>query len=200
MLTSLVAELETGSAFTVPTTHGEAMQSELLRQLQGLSATLTTQLHGEADDQPRPYTISPLYPDRPRVKNGMLYFQPGDRCWFRLTGLRADASQLLLAFSETARYWRIQGNSFGGEFAILRWFNVPGEHPWAGIISLEDLGEAAWRAYEQEAGSHPASIPHPDHLRGCLRIRLGELDAPSRPEAGVRKPAKASGRSVPGTG
>lgn len=126
------------------------MQSELFRQLQGLSTTLTSQVHGEADDQPRPYTISPLYPDRPLLRNGMLYVQPGDRCWFRLTGLRDDASQLLLALSETCRSWQIRGSSFGGEFAVRRWCVLPGEHPWAGLISLEDLGQSAWQANDQE--------------------------------------------------
>jgi CRISPR-associated endoribonuclease Cas6 len=150
MLCSLVAELEAETVVTIPATHGESMQSEMFRHFRGLDTSLTSRVHGESDDQPRPYTISPLYSDRPRTRNGMIYFQPGDQCWFRLTGLRDDASRLLLALSETARSWQVCGGSFGGEFAIRQWFDCPGEHPAAGIISLDEMGQAAWHACDQE--------------------------------------------------
>jgi CRISPR-associated endoribonuclease Cas6 len=150
MLCSLVALLEAESLVTIPATHGESMQSELFRQLQALDSDLTTRVHGESDDQPRPYTISPLYPDRPRPRNGMLYFQPGDRAWFRLTGLHDDATRLVVALSKAVRLWRICGSSFGGQFAIRRWISTAREHPAAGIISLDQMGQAAWHACDQE--------------------------------------------------
>jgi hypothetical protein len=42
MLCSLVAELEAETVVTIPATHGEAMQSELFRQLRGLDTSLTS--------------------------------------------------------------------------------------------------------------------------------------------------------------
>jgi CRISPR-associated endoribonuclease Cas6 len=195
MLSSLVAELEAETLVTVPVTHGESMQSELFRQIEGLSANLTSRIHGEADDQLRPYTISPLYPDQPRMRNGILSFQPGDRCWFRLTGLREDASQLLLALAESTQSWQIRGSSFGGQFAIRRWFTRAGEHPWAGLISLADLGQTAWHACDQdpdrilfrfdtpttfEMASESAwgswmPLPVPKLVFGSLRTRVAKL-------------------------
>ena len=150
MLCSLVAEFEAESIVTAPATHGESMQSELFRQLQTLDASLTTRVHGTSDDQFRPYTISPLYLDHSHVRNGMLYVQPGERGWFRLTGLQDDASRLLLALSETAGRWQIHGESFGGKLAIQRWFTRVGEHPAAGLVSLDEMGQAAWHACDQE--------------------------------------------------
>jgi CRISPR-associated endoribonuclease Cas6 len=150
MLASLVVQLEADGPVTLPVTHGEAMQSELFRQLTDLDPAATQRVHGQADERPRPYTISPIYPDHPFLRSGMLYFQPGQRGWFRLTGLEPEASQFLLALSECSRSWQIQGSSFGGNFSIRRWFTLPGEHPWAGLISLEELGESAWQAADQE--------------------------------------------------
>ncbi len=150
MLLSLVAALEARTKVTVPVTHGETMQSELFRQLDAVNPLLSSQIHGDADDLPRPYTISPLNAAPRFVQNGMLCFQPGDRCWFRLTGLRAEVSELLLALSETARSWQIHGRSFAGEFAIQRWLTRPGEHLWAGQISVEDLGHAACHACDRQ--------------------------------------------------
>lgn len=150
MLVSLVADLEAKSVVTVPATHGKSMQFELFRQLQPLDCARTSRVHGRADGQRRPYTISPLYPERPNPRNGMLYFQRGEKCRFRLTGLGEDATRLLGMLSEQARSWQIQGRSFGGEFAICRWFTEPNEHLGSGRISLHELLRAARQASERE--------------------------------------------------
>jgi CRISPR-associated endoribonuclease Cas6 len=74
----------------------------------------------------------------------------GDRCWFRVTGLGDDASRLLMALSGSSRTWRMRFDGTPGEFAIRRWFYDPRDHPWAGAISSEALGEAAWQACETD--------------------------------------------------
>jgi hypothetical protein len=60
MLVSVVTELETAVAATIPLTHGEAMQAEFLRQIATLNPDWAETLHGGRDGKARAYTISPL--------------------------------------------------------------------------------------------------------------------------------------------
>jgi CRISPR-associated endoribonuclease Cas6 len=146
MFVSIVAELEAIHSAGIPETHGEAMQSEFFHQLERVDPAATTALHGPQNGRRRAYTISPLQIDPGLLSRGShVYRLPaGSRCWFRCTGLGNDASQLLLALSESCSEWSLQ--SFPARFRIRCWHTLAGEHEWSGIANAEQLGAAAWQA------------------------------------------------------
>lgn len=145
---SLVAEIQIEGPMSLPMTHGEAMQAELLEQVAALDAGVAAQLHGEGGDSMRPYTVSTLNIDRPTIREGRLHLKAGDRPWFRLTGMGPLPAQALLALSERSNEWRLQ--TFGAEFRIDRWSVFPGEHPWSGFVEMDALFESAWEAAAAE--------------------------------------------------
>jgi hypothetical protein len=144
MFVSVVAEVEIDGPVSIPVTHGEAMQAELLRQIAAFSPEAAEELHGTPGGGMRPYTVSRLGPGRLGMQNGRLQYEHGDRAWFRLTGIGPLPCQALLALAERSKQWRLE--SFRAAFGILRWFVSPDEHPWAGITEMSELLESGWNA------------------------------------------------------
>jgi CRISPR-associated endoribonuclease Cas6 len=150
MFVSLVAELAVPRAVALPLTHGENMQGALFRSLAAIDPEAATRLHGGRDGHLRPYTVS-LIQCKGGGGHGQLRVAPEDRPWFRVTGLTAEASQLLLALAERQREWPIYGRDFDARFEIAGWRRSPAEHPWAGAVSLDALCAAAVEAMHSEA-------------------------------------------------
>ena len=148
MFVSLIAEIEVERAVSIPVTHGEAMQAEMLRHISRLNPAAAAELHGPAGGTMRPYTVSLLRPGRGGINNGRLHYESGDHAWFRLTGMGPLPYAALSAVSENVDSWRL--DTFHAEFRILRWCASPQDHSWAGIADLDELLNSAEQALLSE--------------------------------------------------
>ena len=117
MFVSLIAEIEVERAVSIPVTHGEAMQAEMLRHISRLNPAAAAELHGPAGGKMRPYTVSLLRPGPGGINNGRLHYESGDHAWFRLTGMGPLPYAALSAVSENVDSWRLE--TFHAEFRIL---------------------------------------------------------------------------------
>jgi len=144
MFVSLIAEIEVERAVSIPVTHGEAMQAEMLRHISRLNPAAAAELHGPAGGTMRPYTVSLLRPGPGGINNGRLQYEAGDHTWFRLTGMGPLPYAALSTVSENVDSWRLE--TFHAEFRIRRWCASPQDHSWAGIADLDELLNSAEQA------------------------------------------------------
>jgi CRISPR-associated endoribonuclease Cas6 len=149
MFVSLVAELEITKPVSIPLTHGEEMRGALFQALKTVDPHRAAALHGDRDGELRAYTVSPIQSGA-GAHHGHLLLRPGDDCWFRVTGVTGQVSDLLLAMSEHCREWKVFGRAFRARFDIRRWCLFSGEHPWAGAVSLDELCTSAVQAARME--------------------------------------------------
>ena len=197
MFVSLVADLQIDdeSSGVIPVTHGEAMQSELFRQLRELDGQAATQVHGDGDTGSRAYTISPIWPTRPprpveprgftRIAAATSGGEAPCDGWFRLTGFERQTSQTLLRLAGRAEEWIVLAHPHRTRFRILRWHLESSN--WSGQDELASLwdraaadGEIVLRFYSATTfaasgdggwGEHQP-LPVPDLVFTSLHERL----------------------------
>jgi CRISPR-associated endoribonuclease Cas6 len=110
------------------------MQGEFFRRLKELDAAAATLLHG-IQSELRAYTISPINGEF-RISNGTMATIPGQRYWFRLTGIGPLASAALDSLCEHVRVWK----PAGARFRVEHWEDVPSsDESWAGELHEDQL-------------------------------------------------------------
>jgi len=166
MLLSVVALLRAESHGSIPATHGEAMQRELLRQIRLLHPLADKYFHGENDSDFRPYTISPLM-GRFSFRRGYLEITAGESYWFRVTALSSLAAGLVERLTGNGGSWFLEGRSFRAPFSLERWFVEPSDQGWSTWCGRTDADEL-WAWAVRDAAIDPERIDMQFHSPTCL--------------------------------
>lgn len=132
MFLSLVAELAVSGPCNIPATHGEAMQSELMRQLRAILPGSDQLLHTPDS----PYTVSPLM-GRFQQARGNLLLESGETYWFHLSALGGEPCRIFMILTEACTSWNLVGKTFLATFTVKRW-----------ITRWESSGRATWAGWE----------------------------------------------------
>jgi len=132
MLTSLILQLQSPTAATLPANLGRAAQALLLRLIGASDADLARELH--AGDGPKPFTVSNLVLGK-RAK-GSLRIEAGQAGWLRLTGLTEAVGERLLALAaQPPATVEMDGHHLTVMGATLD----SAVHPWAGQSTYQAL-------------------------------------------------------------
>jgi CRISPR-associated endoribonuclease Cas6 len=157
-LYSTVLKLNPTAPGNIPPTQGRLAQAAFLNLVRSIDPDLSAALH--ADNQRRPYTISPLLGNNGRLHNGNPHQPVWLRCTLLTNQLFSAFTQFLLMQNEELRTknWGAPVLQLGQTtFAVTEMLTTPGSHPWAGYTSLVDLCQQ-WQNSPPNAAAHKIKL------------------------------------------
>ncbi|WP_448595692.1 CRISPR system precrRNA processing endoribonuclease RAMP protein Cas6 [Thermoflexus hugenholtzii] len=137
MLTAVVIHLRAAQGGILTGATGPQVHGFWFRHWRSVNPAVADRLHERSPV--RPFTLSPLM-GLPRPRDGRIRVFPGTPAWIRITTLERELSDRL------HEQWlpRLPNRILLGdlEWEVLGISRAPGDHPWAGEMSLQELTES----------------------------------------------------------